>query len=255
MAARDELIDDAGEPGDKEPEVSAARETPTRLQFSPLVEVGWRYFDYSNVSSIENTPALRHLGSVLIGARAELVPVRALKNLSVQAAGGYGVPQDLKSTQGMVRAVLWRADAAATYRIGITSNAQVLALAGYAHSRYRFEGPRAALGLVPDATYSQVRLGVGLSGRLGWLELLAQVENRLVLSGGVFADRFRSASADGLAAALTLVGHLGPRYFARLEGSVIRYGWSFTYELDDTYRAGGASDVMLGVSMSAGAAF
>lgn len=258
VAMRDDELPDGERPVDaprERREVGAADGESLRVHLSPLVEVGWRYFEYSDIDSIENTPALKQLGVVLIGARAEVVPLRALERLALVVHGGYAVPQDLTSSQGMLRAAVWRVDAAATYRFRLTSHANIVALAGYARQRYRFEGPAAAVALVPDATYSQVRLGVGLMGRMDWLELSALVENRPVLSGGRFANRFKTASADGLAASLSTIAHLGERYFARVDGSVVRYGWSFTFEPGDTYRAGGASDVMLGVTISAGAAF
>lgn len=235
--------------------VPAGRPEGPRLRFAPLVEVSWRYFEYVDAITVDNTASLRQAGTVLLGARAELVPLRAVENLSFTLAGGYAVPQDLNSNAGMLRATVWRVDAAASYTLGLTRRAGLVALAGYGRSRYRFEGPSAAVALVPDATYSQVRLGAGLRGRLDWFELLALVENRLVLSGGTFSDRFKTASADGLAAHLSMAAHLGAHIFARLDSGVARYDWSFTYEPEDRYRAEGASDLMLMVSLSAGAAF
>lgn len=235
--------------------VAAGRSDRPRLRFAPLVEVSWRYFEYVDAITVDNTASLRQAGTVLLGARAELVPLRAVENLSLSLAGGYAVPQDLSSNAGMLRATVWRVDAAASYTLGLTRHAGLVALAGYGRSRYRFEGPSAAVALVPDATYSQVRLGVGLRGRLDWFELLALVENRLVLSGGAFSNRFKTASADGLAAHLSMAAYVGAHYFARLDSGVARYDWSFTYEPEDRYRAEGASDLMLIVSLSAGAAF
>lgn len=246
---------DGGERVEASASVAASRSDGPRLRFAPLVELSWRYFEYVDAITVDNTASLRQAGTVLLGARAELVPVRAVEQLTLSLSGGYAVPQDLNSNSGMLRATVWRVDAAASYTLGLTRHAGLVALAGYGRSRYRFEGPSAAVALVPDATYSQVRLGVGLRGRLDWLELLALVENRLVLSGGKFSDRFKTASADGLAAQLSMAAHLGAHYFARLDGGVSRYDWSFTYEPDDRYRAEGASDLILIVSLSAGAAF
>ncbi len=249
----------SAEPGQDRVEESAtvepARSEGPRLRFAPLVEMSWRYFEYVDAITVDNTASLRQAGTVLLGARAELVPLRAVENLSLSLAGGYAVPQDLSSNAGMLRATVWRVDAAASYTLGLTRHAGLVALAGYGRSRYRFEGPSAAVALVPDATYSQVRLGAGLRGRLDWFELLAMVENRLVLSGGAFSNRFKTASADGLAAHLSMAAHVGARYFARLDSGVARYDWSFTYEPEDRYRAEGASDLLLIVSLSAGAAF
>lgn len=251
--------EDSAEHGEDRVEESATVEPGhsegPRLRFAPLVEMSWRYFEYVDAITVDNTASLRQAGTVLLGARAELVPLRAVENLSLSLAGGYAVPQDLSSNAGMLRATVWRVDAAASYTLGLTRHAGLVALAGYGRSRYRFEGPSAAVALVPDATYSQVRLGVGLRGRLDWFELLAMVENRLVLSGGAFSNRFKTASADGLAAHLSMAAHVGARYFARLDSGVARYDWSFTYEPEDRYRAEGASDLLLIVSLSAGAAF
>lgn len=247
------------EPTAERPEEAPRSAPPSaeapRLRFAPLVEVGWRYFEYVDAVTVDNTASLRQAGTVLLGARAELVPLRAVKHLALSVSGGYAVPQELSSNAGMLRATTWRVDATASYYLGLTRRAGLVALAGYGRSRYRFEGPAAAVALVPDATYSQVRLGAGLRGRLDWFELLASVENRLVLSGGTFSNRFKTASADGLAAQLSLAAHLGAHYFARFDSGVARYDWSFTYESEDRYRAEGASDLMLVLSLSAGAAF
>jgi PEGA domain len=228
---------------------------PRRLRVAPLVEVGYRYLDYSAVNSPGNTPALSQRGAVLLGARVDSAPLRRLPNFTVGAAGGYGVPQTLSTSQGNADSIWWRVEATASYRLPLGARWAIQALVGYGFSRYQFFGSRAVRALVPDASYSVARLGVGGSARIGWVELNAMLENRPVLSGGTFADRFRNASADGLAARLGASALLGPRYFARFEGSFARYAWSFDYDVADTYRAGGANDVLLGLALSAGAAF
>jgi hypothetical protein len=131
----------------------------------------------------------------------------------------------------------------------------VLALAGLGVTRHRFSGAAAAFALVPDARYIVARLGGGVSARFQRLEVTGTVENRPVLSGGVLSDRFRTSSADGIAVRVSAMLPLADRYFARLDGNFVRYAWSFSFDPAGTYRADGATDVLLGFSLSAGATF
>jgi len=151
--------------------------------------------------------------------------------------------------------VWWRGEAAVSYRLGLGSHWGIFALAGYGLQRFKFDGQGSAEALVPAATYHLIRLGAGAGYRQGALEVIAQVENRPVLSGGSFADRFQTASADGLAARLSALVHFGSRFFVRLDGNYARYAWSFGYDQDDLYRAGGATDLMFGATFATGAAF
>jgi hypothetical protein len=171
------------------------------------------------------------------------------------AAGGHGIPQTLTTSKGDAQSIWWRGEAEVSYRLGFAAHWGVFALVGYGLQRFRFDGVGSAEALMPAATYHLVRLGAGVGYRQGAFEGLAQVENRPVLAGGTFADRFQTASADGLAARLTALVHFGGRFFARLEGNYARYAWSFGYDQDDLYRAGGATDLMFGVTFATGAAF
>lgn len=231
---------------------------PPRLRIAPLFEAGYRYLDYTAINSGANLPALRQRGSLLFGLRVEFQPLRSLAGLMVSVDGGYGIPQTLTTSQGKAQSVWWRGEAEVSYRLGLGERWGIFALVGYGLQRFKFaELDKAgnAEALVPAATYNLIRLGVGAGYRQGAFEVLAQIENRPVLSGGTFADRFQTASADGLAGRLTLLAHLSSRFFARLEGNFARYAWSFGYDQDDLYRAGGATDLMFGVTLATGAAF
>lgn len=231
---------------------------PPRLRIAPLFEAGYRYLDYSAIDSGSNLPALRQRGALLFGVRVELQPLRSLAGLMVAVDGGYGVPQTLTTSQGRAQSVWWRGEAEVSYRLGLGQHWGIFALVGYGLQRFKFaelDQAGNAEALVPAATYNLIRLGAGAGYREGAFEVLAQIENRPVLSGGTFADRFQTASADGLAGRLTLLAHLSSRFFARLEGNFARYAWSFGYDQDDLYRAGGATDLMFGVTFATGAAF
>jgi hypothetical protein len=238
-----------GEPGRDQPS------GPRRWRIAPLVESGYRYVDYSAINSGSNLPALRQRGTVLFGARVEYQPLRSLAGLMIAADGGYGIPQTLTTSRGSAQSVWWRGEAEVSYRLGLGSRWGVFALVGYGRQRYKFDGAGGAEALVPAATYNLIRIGAGAGYRQGSLELTAQVENRPVLTGGTFADRFRTASADGLATSLSALVHLGSRFFVRVDGNYARYAWSFGYGQDDLYRAGGATDLMFGVTFATGAAF
>lgn len=242
-------------------EERAAPAGPPRLRLAPLFELGYRYFDYSSVVTTGNLPALRQRGAVLLGLRAEYQPLRSLAGLQVAVAGGYGIPQELQTSVGQSDSVWWRGEADVSYRLGLGKHFGVTALVGYGLQRFRFVSTPAvgtmntAEALVPAAMYHLARLGVGLGYRDGAYEVGLQVENRPVLAGGAFADRFRSSSADGLAGRFTALVFFGGRFFGRLEGNYARYAWTFGYDQDDLYQAGGATDKMFGFSLAAGAAF
>jgi hypothetical protein len=226
---------------------------PPRYRVAPFVELGYRYLDYDDVET-GNLPALRQRGTVLFGARVEVQPLRSLPGLKVMAAGGHGLPQVLTTSRGEADAIWWRGEAEASYRIGLGKRWGVSALGGYGMSRFKFNGQGGSEALVPAAFYNVVRLGAGVGFRHDRLEALLQVENRPVLSGGKFTDRFQSASADGLAARLTLASTFR-WFFARLDGNYARYAWRFSSDQDDIYRADGATDVQFGFSFAAGATF
>jgi hypothetical protein len=192
---------------------------------------------------------------VIFGARVEAQPLASVPGLSISAEGGYGLPQTLGTSQGSADSTWWRGEAELSYRLRLGSRFSVLALGGYGLSRFQFVGAGAAEALVPAATYSVVRLGAGVGFRRDWLDLILQIENRPVLSGGTFTNRFNTASADGLAARLSALIALGDRFFARLEGNYARYAWTLGFDLDDTYRAGGANDVQFGFGFSSGVSF
>jgi PEGA domain len=249
-AGFDDRGDHGSDAGEEHP-----REAFAQVRVSPLFELGYRYFNYRQIQSTNNTPALRDLGNLLFGLRLEVMPLRQLPSLMVSGVGGYSLKQRLQSSQGAVNAVWWRAGLAASYRLAFGSRFGVLAVLGFDKVRYEFSGPAAAFALVPDASYTYLRLGAGLTARFKMLEATALLENRPVLSGGLFADRFRTSSADGLAAQLSAVAHLNERYFGRVDASYARYAWSFGFDETGAYRAGGALDRALGISLSAGAAF
>lgn len=226
---------------------------PPRYRVAPFVEVGYRYLDYDEPETT-NLPALRQRGTVLFGARVEVQPLRSLPGLKVAAAGGHGIPQVLGTSRGEADAIWWRGEAELSYRLGLGKSWGITALGGYGMSRFKFNGQGGSESLVPAAFYNVVRLGAAVGFRRDWLDVTAQVENRPVLSGGKFTDRFQSASADGLAARLTLLGTFR-WFFTRLDGNFARYAWRFSSDQDDIYRADGATDLQFGFSFAAGATF
>lgn len=257
VATRDPEPDPDPAPRIKKRAEPSGPKKPARrwLKVSPLVEVGYRFLDYTAIQTMENLPALQQRGAVILGARAEAQPLRAVPGLTISAQGGHGLPQNLGTSRGEAQSLWWRAEAEVSYRLQLGSRWSILALGGYALARYKFDGPGAAEAILPVATYSVVRLGAGVGFRHRWLDVVAQVENRPVLGGGVMADRFQAASADGLAARLGTTLMLGSRFFARLEGNYARYAWTFEFDMDDNYRAKGATDLQLAFSFSTGAAF
>ncbi len=126
--------------------------------------------------------------------------------------------------------------------------------AGFIRDQHQFNTNNTNdLNLVPDADYRAIRIGVRGSLRIGTLEPYLAAENRIVLSGGkTIEDRFSiEASASGLRGALGTTAKLGPIH-GRLESSFTRYSWTFKSQPTDTFKATGASDLIIMISAGVG---
>jgi PEGA domain len=131
---------------------------------------------------------------------------------------------------------------------------------GFVRDKFGFDGDPGDVANTPDITYGALRIGGRIALRLGIFEPYVGAENRIVVSRGDFGDRFmqgtnRSASAaSGYRAALGATAQLGP-LDARVEGSIMRYSWTFAYDPGSTYRADAGTDAVEIITATLGIAY
>lgn len=231
----------------EEPETPGPPRAGPILSISALVTVGFRNFKYA-----EPTGDLRpetEAGQVLVGPYVEFYPgtlagIASLRGLALVLRYGYGAnSQSVLDANNMETGLstYWSTiQVGARQRWTLGGMASLEIGAGYVRDIHRFNVAADAtvpVTQVPDADYSSVRIGGRASVQLAKLEPFVAAENRIVVSGKGFADRFPSPSATGIKLGGGVVLHAGKLFFT-LEASYTRYSWTF-----------GAGNVM-GVSAS-----
>lgn len=264
----DDDVTTSDDGGDAAAITTGATPSPRRrgpiIAIAAAIDVGFRNFTYENAQTANLNPE-REGGQVLIGPHVEVWPgnalgIHPLRGLALVVRFGYGVNQQ-QVKQAMTGAptsakTFWRAfEASLRQRWVIANKATFEVGGGYVRDQYQFEGDSADIKLVPDADYQAIRLGIRGSLRLGAVEPYLAAENRLVMSGGTLETRFDDASASGLRAALGVALDLGS-FYARVEGALNRYTWSFTArDMSDEFRATGGVDSIKLISVAAGYAY
>lgn len=227
------------------------------------VEIGWRRWRYDT----PRTPNLRPFdasGTVLFAIEAELHPWRRflrnklLDRLSIVAGAGLAPTITASDDAGMTVEAFWRQQhAGARLRLDLHDGLAVDLDAGWAHLLYTFRDTDGMLvDEVPDVDYHMIRIGAQLRLHSGGFEAWAGVDNRLVVSGGLLEDRFRSAGVDGVGARVgTALRLLGRHLEARAEAALTRFGWEFEAETGDPYDAEGGTDLLFGITLSLGGTY
>ena len=244
--------------------VGPARERGPYVALSVAMDVGFRNFEYENPET-DNLSPEKEGGQVLIGPVAEIWPgtiagVHFLRGLSLYVRFGYGVnKQPVKQTVSMNTTdarTYWQAlEISLRHRWTIKNAMTIEVGGGFVRDLHSFAGKLADIELVPDTDYRSVRLGVRASALLGSIEPYVAIENRIVLSGGNIEKRFDDASASGLRAAVGAEAKLGA-INVRVEGALNYYTWSFTSnEMNDKWRATGATDSIKFITASIGYAY
>ncbi len=259
--------------GDETPGVLSASATPAaRARTTPAVavaavmDIGFRQFSYSGNHTPDTQRDSKVLGQVLGGPLVELWPtalagVDLLPGLALSGRfelGLNGQSVAIVSDDGMRTASMlttkWRSiEVSGNYRWTIADVATVQIGTGYVSDRYQYTGSGPDLTHVPDAAYKSIRIGGRASLLLGMLEPYLVAENRIVLDGGVMADRYKlGTSTSGLHGALGAAIHLNAHFVARLEGALSHYSWTFKAEPGASYQATGGTDSIENVTIALG---
>lgn len=241
-----------------------ARDRGPYVALSVAMDVGFRNFSYDNPQTNNLSPE-KEGGQVLVGPVAEIWPgtlagVRMLRGLSLLVRFGYGVNKQAvtQTTSGMATSAktYWQAlEISLRHRWKLKDAFTLEVGGGFVRDLHSFSGKLADIELVPDTDYRSIRIGGRASALLGSIEPFAAFENRIVLSGGNIEQRFDSASASGLRAALGAETRLGG-VSVRVEGALTYYSWSFTSnEMNDKWRADGGTDSIKYITAAIGYAY
>jgi hypothetical protein len=227
------------------------------------VEIGFRRFRYSEPES-GNLRPYDGRGNVHVVVEAELHPWRRFTRSSLlgrlSIVGGAGISPTIVATDAAGNSVnaYWRSQHAALRVRALGAGALTLDVdAGWLHTLYEFrDAGGAQLGDVPDVDYHALRFGARGGLRRGAAEAWLGGDFRQLLSGGPLSNRFSGERVWGAGAraggALWL---LRRRLELRGEATFGYYGWSFEPNPNDVYKAGGASDVLVGLTFTAGTRF
>ncbi len=244
----------------EEPEKPGPPRAGPILAVSALVTVGFRNFKYENPMG-ELKPETE-AGQVLVGPYVEVYPgtllgVKALRGLALIVHYGHGANSQPVLDENEMETGLstyWRTfQVSARHRWLLGDLASLEVGAGYVRDIHRFNATDASqLVQVPDADYSSVRIGGRASVKLAKLEPFVAAENRIVVSGKGFGDRFNNPSATGLKLGGGVLLHAGKLFFT-VEASYTRYAWTFGAGNPMAgFSASGATDAFTNVGGSLG---
>jgi hypothetical protein len=234
------------------------------IAVSGAFDLGFRRFRYNRESAIERNSD--ELGQVMIGPIVELWPAAVLGASALPGLALYGRAElGVNAQQVTVAdasdsktslATAWSSfELSLHQRWTIADTAAVEVGAGYTLDRYRFTGDPVQRAMVPEASYSAVRIGGRASLLFGSLEPYAAIENRIVVSGGALDERYKlGSSVNGYRAALGAALHLG-RIELRAEASATRYRWTFKSDSLDPAQADAGSDAIEQISIALGYAY
>jgi hypothetical protein len=248
-------------------EIRSARKAPA-VAVTGTMDIAFRQFTYDN----NQTPATQRndheAGQVLAGPILEVWPTTllhlgVLPGLSLYGRFEFGLnSQAVTMDNPMTGAVptslstAWQSLELSVHQRWMLGSAGTIEVgAGYARDRYQFGGNPEQVAIVPDASYSAVRIGGRASLIFGPVEPYVATENRLVLSGGAMDTRYkRGTSVNGVHGALGAALHLGG-FEVRLEGGLTLYSWTFRPDPADMARADGGSDFIQNVTFAVGYAY
>jgi hypothetical protein len=236
-----------------------ARKRDRFILASAAVDIGFRQFSYSGVETPQKLRDEKEGGQVLAGPLVELWPgeligIDALRGVSLLARLQFGVnSQDVTGNGIMDKTnTFWQSmEFSLRYRHRFAEKFTAEAGIGYVRDQFQFEGDADDVLLVPDVDYQSVRLGIRGSVLMGAFEPYAQLENRVVTSGGKLASRFDQADASGYRLAAGINARKGA-LLARFEGSLTNYSWDLTSDPMSEMRASGASDSIQQIQIAVG---
>ena len=241
---------------------AAPRATPG-FAVAGVFDVGFRRFRYRG----NRTPATQRdddeAGQVLAGPIIEVWPTTLLgldmmPGLALYGRFEFGLNSQAVTLRDNVStrtslSTAWRSiEISARQRWTIAQAGTVEVGAGFTQDSYQFHGLASDVGIVPDASYSAVRIGGRASLQFGAIEPYVAAENRIVLSGGAMADRYsEGTSVNGVHGALGAVARFG-HVEARAEYALTLYSWTFKPDTGDAGIATGGSDLIQNVTLAVG---
>jgi hypothetical protein len=261
-----------GAGGDAVAELHDAPAEPDRPHTSPwlraagAMDVGFRQFSYKHNTTPATQRDNRETGQVVAGPVIEVWPTAiagldAFRGLSLYGRFEFGVNAQAVAVVGpngnrapSTLTTAWRSlETSVHQRWAVGDGWAIEVGGGYAQDRYQFKGAAKDIDIVPDASYSMVRIGGKASVMVGMLEPYAGAEERVVLSGGALGDRYKlGTSANGVRAELGAVVHLGHGVDAVVAGVYSLYSWTFKPDVGDPRQATGGSDAVENVTVSVG---
>jgi hypothetical protein len=247
--------------GDRSPDAIALR--PTGLEARSLLDVSLggkaaaRNFVYSD-GITANLRSYNVLPAAMFTVNAELFPL----------AGASGVLRDIGFTGAFSRSLFLESSMPGGASTSTTETSYVAGLrvrihpggdAGpilgisdaYASQSFAFGATGGALASeIPSVAYTANRTAVDVRIPAGKLALLAEAGFRAVLDAGPVAQRFRSASVEGIDAEVGGAFAVAPGWEMRLVADYQRYFYSFAPVPGDAYVAGGALDQFFGARLA-----
>jgi hypothetical protein len=213
-------------------------------------DVGFRHVTYQGATAMStNLREEVEGGQVLAGPAIELWPGRMaglhpLRGLSLFVR--YQHPIVGKTVEGNLMGEVrtkWQSFEASLRQRWVFKSIGIEVGGGFVQESMGFEfSDTRDRDQLPVANYQSLRIGGKLSFIADNIEPFVTVETRLVQSGGLMAERFDTAKAGGVRGSAGLLLRLGA-IAARVEGSLMRYSWTFTYDgSNDVAQATGATD-------------
>ena len=226
------------------------------INIGGVLDIGFRSFKYEKgPNPTTNVRDESESGQLMAGIELELWPLSNashLRGLSLFARYEHGFNSQPVMNANNLSTSWDTLEMTVRHRWSVGDTVALEGGGGFVRDSFNFTGDVAAIALTPDATYSSIRIGGRAVLRLGAVEPYVAAESRIVLSGGALQARFiHGASTSGYRAALG-IGFKSGAVSARLEASMIRYGWTFTPEPSDTYRALSATDAVEVITATVG---
>ncbi len=246
--------------GDKITKTAPATAHDVFIVAGGAFDVGFRQFRYDQPKNgLAATET--EVGQAMLGPTAELWPAALLgashlRGLSLFGKVEFGLNhQPVLDTMDKPTGAttFWQnLEIDARHRWHVGDGGMVEANGGFVRDQMQFNAPSAmVLAKVPVVDYKAIRLGLRAGFTAGKLEPYASVEGRIVLNGGELQTRFDQASVTGGRVAVGASTTIGP-IFARLEGSLLYYAWTFKETSATAPSANGARDLVEVVSVIVG---
>jgi hypothetical protein len=250
-------------PEEEEPGARRKNEVASALLSAELgVEIGGRWFFYSD-GITNNLRPYQLFGQPLIAAGAEIYPLAGTDlpvvnglGLTVSYARALGLSSKVDDGTESFGTTYQRLTAGLRLRFPLGEGPEAVVVGASAGVRllsFTYEPPPALEPVVPDVSYTLLRLGADVRAPVGPVALLAGLEFLLPLADGKVYDRFRDASVlgiglgGGLAVPIPVLAGLEARALVEYA----RFFSSFAPVLGDPYVAGGALDQFLGIRLAA----